>query len=428
MLQNLSRSFTHTVFILLCLGLAACGSDYKIEAPLKDSVNTTPPTFTVTYTSQPSTLPKMTLNGLAVESNFVAGATSATGNGADFSNYFLEGYNTFHVDPPSGPRVKFIYDTKGPKVVILGAELNDGTATISGMAIDELGVSSLSVNGTDIVVDDELKFTVDVPETDIYTYVAEDTLGHTNTTLYAALGLDYDPSLTVKVTQAGLDIAVAEIVNALNGMDINSLVAGTELYNGTWKGLFGETYGPDGFIKNLTLSAQEFNLDLNDGNNADFSGVISNVHAAISLRSHNGFLPPIVINVGATVGPIDLAGNLALGVTDYMPDVEISNFSFGIGAIDFDNVGSLGDAILSGITTGLLNLLNGVISNAVEGLLNDAIPEMLANVLQDSYTLRITDTVASHDMAMKLTSQPSLLLRTFFTQRLQEASFQQLLT
>lgn len=400
MLLNLRRSVTHLMFVTLCLGLAACGSDYTIDAPLKDSVNTTPPTFTVSYTTQPDSLPKMTLNGLSVESNFVAGATSATGNGADFPNYFLEGYNTFHVDPPSGPQVKFIYDSKGPKVVILGAELNGGTATISGMAIDELGVSSLSVNGTPITVDDELKFTVDTPETDIYTYTAQDTLGHESTTLYAALGLDYDPALTAKITQAGLDIAVVEIVNALNGLDVNSLVAGTELYNGTWKGLFGETYGPDGFIKTLNLSAREFNIDLNDGNNADFDGEISNVYAAITLRSHNGFLPPININLGATVGPVDLAGNLGLGAADGIPTVDISNFSFSIGAIDFDGVGSVGDAILSGITTGLLNLLNGVISNAVEGLLNDAIPEMLSNLLKEAYTIRIQDAVAAHDMAV----------------------------
>lgn len=170
MLQNLGRSVTHVTFMILCLGLAACGSDYTIDAPLEDSVNTTPPVFTVSYTSQPDTLPVMTLNGLSVESNFVAGETSATGNGADFSNYFLEGYNTFQVQPPTGPKVKFIYDSKGPKVVILGAELNDGIATINGMAIDELGVSSMSVNGTAITVDDDLRFTVDVAETDIYTY------------------------------------------------------------------------------------------------------------------------------------------------------------------------------------------------------------------------------------------------------------------
>ncbi|MCG8667867.1 MAG: hypothetical protein MI867_00510 [Pseudomonadales bacterium] len=400
MLQNIRRSFTNTVYVVLCLGLAACGSDYTIDNPVKDSINTDAPSFTVSYSSQPESLPKMTLNGLPVEQFFTAGATSATGNGADFSNYFLEGYNAFHVDPPGGPQVRFIYDTKGPKVVILGAELNGGTATISGMAVDELGVSSMSVNGVDINVDDELKFTVDVPETDIYTYSATDTLNHTSTTLYAALGLDYDPSLTVKVNQDGLNVATAEIVNALNGMDINSLIAGSELYNGTWKGLFGETYGPSGFIRNMSLSAQEFNLDLNNGNNADFDGVISNLHAAITLRSYNGFLPPLDINIGATVGPLNLSGNLGLGVVDQMPDVEISDFAFSIGAIDFDGIGSVGDAILSGITTGLLNLLNGVVSNAVENLLNDAIPEMLANVLQDAYTIRITDALASHDMAM----------------------------
>jgi len=390
------------VIALLCLGLMACGSDYKITEPLKDSVHTSPPaTFKVTYTKQPETLPKMTLNGFNVESHFVAGATEAVGDGADFAVNFIEGYNTFQVDPPSGPKVKFIYDELGPEVVILGSTV-DNVATIDGIAVDEMGVTTLSVNGTDVTVAEDGSFTAEVPLADIYNYEATDTLGHVSNTQYASLGLDYDPSLTVKVTQNGLDAAMDQVVNALNGLDLNSLIAGSMLYDGTWQGLFGETYGADGFVRNITMSAKEFGLDLAAGNNIGFDGIINTVHIKLTLRLHNGFLPPTIINVGANVGAIDLAGNLALGVEDRMPTVDISGLSFDIDAIVIDDVGVVFQAILSGLSTGILNLFDGPISSAIAGLLNKAIPDLLAGIIKESYTIRINDGISNYDMAMAL--------------------------
>ncbi len=401
-LESPGRWLKHGLLLFLSFALIACGGGYTIEEPVKDSIHTSPPpTFKVTYKSQPDALPKMTLNGLNVEQFFIAGETEATASGSQLQDYFIEGKNTFQVNPPLGPSVKFIYDTQGPSVVLLGAT-DDGMMNINGIAIDEMGVESLSVNGTDITVAADGSFSVSVTPADIYTYQGTDSLGHTSTVKYASLGLEYDPSLTVKITQSGLDFAVDQVVNILNGLDLNSLVAGSMLYDSTWQGLFGETYGADGFVRNLSISASDFNMDLANGGSAGFDGRINTAHVQLTLRMHNGFLPPTVINVGANVGPIDLEGDLNIGVTDQTPDISLENFSFNVGAVVIDDVGVVFQAILSGISTGIVNLFNGPISNAIEGALNDAIPEMLAGIIKDSYTIRINDGLNNHDMAMAL--------------------------
>lgn len=396
------QSIKQCLLILLVLGLAAC-KKYEIVDPVNDSLHTTPPpTYRVTYSSQPAQLPAMTLNGFSVVSHFTAGATEASAPGSALQEYLKEGYNVFQVDPPLGPQVKFIYDTKGPGVVVLGATVDGNNITIDGAAIDEKGYASGTVNGFPIQFGADGSFRVTVPKTDVYTYNTVDTLGHTNTIHYADLNQQYDPSMTVQITQAGLNFATKQVVNALNGADLNSLVAGSMLYDSTWKGLFGETYGADGFVRTVSLSANAFDLGLEPGSRANFDGDISNVHVGLTLRLHNGFLPPTVINVGATVGPVQLGGQLQLGVVDQAPTVSISNFNYQIGAIVIDDVPPVFREILSGVSSGIANLFSGPISGALQSVLNDAIPKMLSSLIMDSYTLRIADGQSNFDMAMAL--------------------------
>lgn len=397
------QSVQQSLLLLLVMLLAACKSSYEIAEPLKDSLHTSPPAvFKVTYDKKPAALPKFAINGFDVAAQFTAGDTEATAPGSALQSYLKEGVNSFQVSPPLGPMVKFTYDTKGPAIIVLSAEVAGATTTIHGLADDEMGVNSATVNGAPITVAADGTFTVAVPTSDVYTYVATDSLGHTSTTRYAALGKEYDPSLTVRVTEQGLNFAMVQIVNALNGADLNSLVAGSMLYDDTWSGLFGETYGADGFVRRLSISASDFGMDLQNGNNASFNGTITNAHVELTLRLHNGFLPPTVINVGAQVGPLTLGGTMNLGVNNQMPTINMTAFNFHVGAVVIDNVNVVFQAIISGVTTGIVNLFNGPISNAIRGAVNEAIPEMLAGIIQDSYTIRIHDGVSDFDMAMAI--------------------------
>ncbi|MDX1693602.1 MAG: hypothetical protein R3208_07540 [Ketobacteraceae bacterium] len=397
------NSICRTVLVLLLLGLAGCKNAYEIAEPGNNSVHTSPPSlFKVTYKEQPDALPQMTLNGYDVQQHFVSAATEATADGNDFQDYFVEGENTFQVEPPSGPAVNFIYDTEGPAIVVLSADINGGTATINGLADDAMGVSSATVNGIPVTLNDDQTFTVDVPTDEIYTYIAQDTLSHSSTTRYAALGKEYDPSMTVQVTKAALDFAMVEIARTLNNLDFNPIAADTSIWDNTSQGLFGETYGSDAFIRSVDILGSEFAMDFTDGGNATFTGTVTNTRLEITVRIHNGFLPPTLIDIGAHVGPLDFSGDVALMVVDQMPDVTLSNFEFTVGAVSFDNTGSVIEAILSGITSGIVNLYTGNLANTIETELNKAIPTMLAGVIKESYMISIDDGVNRHDLTIAI--------------------------
>ena len=377
--------------LVICLlsGLAACKSGYQILEPVKDSVNTTPPAeYKVGYQTQPQTLPKITLNGVDVAQYFVPGPQDAIAAGSDLASFLKEGQNLFQVDPPLGPQEYFLYDTQGPKIVITHGDGND-PVTITGQADDAAGVASVAVNGTAATVADDGSFTVTVPATDVYRFDAADTLGHTSTTAIAALNQHYNPSLQVRVNQSGIDFASSAIINALNGMDINSLVAGTTLYDNTWQGPSGETYGADGFLDGLTMSAGAFKLDLGPDGTSQFNGTINTAHLQLRLRLHNGLLPPTVINIGATVGPIDFSGDLQAYALNHQPVITLQNFNFQIGNVLLDSVPDAFQPLLSPIIAGIVNLFQGQISNQVESTLKTALPQMFAQIIQDSYTVSI---------------------------------------
>lgn len=391
------------LLVLLMFGLIGCKSTYEIAEPTKDSVHTSSTSvFKITYQDQPDALPSMILNGHQIEGHFTAAATEATANGNDFADFFVEGHNTFQVEPPTGPSVSFIYDTKGPAIIVLNAEKNGNFVTINGLAEDVMGVTSASVNGTPIAFNDDQTFSVDTPEEDIYTYQAEDTIGHSSTTRYSALGKEYDPTMTVRVTEGALDVAMVEISRALIGLDLNALIAGAMLYDDTWIGPLGETYGADGFVRTVDILGSEFGMEFTDGGNATIDGSVTNTRIEITLRLHNGFLPPTLIEIGAHVGPLDFTGNISLDVEDQAPTIALSDFDITIGAVAFDNTDVVTEAILSAITSGIANLYTGTIATSVENELNTAIPGMLAGVIQDSYMIRINDGVNDHDLAIAL--------------------------
>ncbi len=398
----LTQSLRLMLLALLMLGLAACKDTITVASPAANSVHQTLPEFKLTYKTKPSKIPKVVLNGAPVDTKFTWNATEAVATGASMVDAIREGKNLFQVDPPLGPQVSFIYDTKGPEVVILSAS-GTGPVEVKGMAIDAMGVKSFKVNDQTVSVASNGSFTASVSKADTYRFDAVDTLDHASTTKHASMDLLYTPSLKLKLNQNGMDLATNRIINLLNGLDLNKIVGGATLYDSTWKGAFGETYGADGFLQSVSVSASAFKLDLKPGGNGDFTGTISNAHASLMLRLHNGLLPPTVINIGAAVGPLDFAGNLNASVMSHKPVITLSNFSFRVGNVVLDSTPALFNAILSPIISGIVNLFNGPISGAIEKALSNALPQLFDELIQKSYTIRLLDGNGNNmDMAMAL--------------------------
>lgn len=54
-------------------------------------------------------------------------------------------------------------------------------------------------------------------------------------TKYARLGTSNNPILGMRLNQSGLDFALSSVVNILNGLDLNSMIGGSKIYDTTWK-------------------------------------------------------------------------------------------------------------------------------------------------------------------------------------------------
>lgn len=389
-----------TVFITLFV-LVACKSEYVIQSPASGSVHTeVPAQFRITYPAAPASLPRINLNGFDVREHFTVGATEATANGEDFAEYLEEGENSFQINPPAGPTVKFVYDTQGPDIAILGSSI-DSAATIHGEGLDKHGLTSLTVNGVTAALGGNNAFSVTLPPSPIYEYQATDTLGHQKTTHYASLGQIYSPSMSLGVSQGVLDAATQQIVNALNLFDLNNAVAGTVLFNATWQGLLGETYGPEVVIQTMDFSAEEAGIDLANGAGGSLYSH-NNIEGVLLFRWYNGFLPPIEVDAATTLGPISVTADVNLNVVDNALDVDVGNFSSSTGNLAIAGVNPPFTSLLASISTIFNGVFNVIIAPQLELVFQNIVPLLLETSIRNSYTISIPDFFTGHSLAMAL--------------------------
>ncbi|MDX1693605.1 MAG: hypothetical protein R3208_07555 [Ketobacteraceae bacterium] len=381
--------------------LGACKTDYTIQSPAEGSVHTSEPEFlTIGYQKQPSSLPAVTLNGFDIRELFVLSDAQASAPGAAVGPYLKQGINRFHVAPPAGPRITFIYDTEGPEIIVLNSRV-DSLAVIEGLGIDEMGLTSLSVNALSADILGLNGFSVSVPSDQVYTYVATDSLGHTRTSHYAPLGTLHEPAMTVAVSQEVIDTASGELMLALSDFDLNGLLAGTTLLDGTWTGASGEVYGPEILLQAVDLTADSAGIDLENGN----GGLIhssSRLVSQILFRIHSGFLPPLELVANTQVGPITMDADLQLAVSNQTLDVEISDFIFAMGEVSSSDVPAPFNAWVEDAFGALTAIIGGALSPQLEFLFEQAVPLMLETAIKNSYTINIPDYYTTHNLAMSL--------------------------
>lgn len=98
--------------------------------------------------------------------------------------------------------------------------------------------------------------------------------------------------MTLSVAQPVLDVAALQMVGVFNLLNLNNLLAGAVLFNGTWQGLLGETYGPEVVIESIDLTADSAGLDLINGSGGTLYSN-SSINAVLVFRMHVGLLPPL---------------------------------------------------------------------------------------------------------------------------------------
>lgn len=357
----------------LLTGLTACGGDYIINNPADKSIHQTPPDIVVSYKKTPESLPNMVLNGQPVTEFFAPTPTEATATGEDLADFVVQGNNRFQVSPPTGPQVNFIYDTQGPRIVITQAT-RAGTVNIEGIAVDAAGARSVRVNGIEADVEPTGRFSVQVSPADTYTFQATDVLDQSSSVVFGDALLINRDLIKARIQEDGIDFIATELVDVVNALDLNALVAGTELYR---SGIFR------GELTSLSMKAESFALDPTN-NGINLTGVFTNVRAQLRL------VQVVVIRPTAVIDRVIMNGNVTVGVNSNNElEAVINTLNVDAQGIHFE--GALGglDRFLGGVISGLVNQFENRIGNAIKGAVNNTLKEKLADLIPTSYSLPV---------------------------------------
>jgi len=379
------RNLRYIILVASLAFLAACEGNYKIEDPAKDAVFSTPPTELIfSYRDAPEALPAVTLNGHDVSEFFSKGDTQAVALGDDLLPFIVEGTNRFQVDPPVGPKSRFIYDTKGPEVVIVETT----GSTVSGFTIDSVATTSLSLNGQPVELNEDGSFATDFAPTNILEFSAEDALGHTSSVQFRDDSLLIDSAVQARINQSGLDFAAAEAKQIINGLDFNALVAGTEVYSDVRNGPLGTRRGREGRITGMALDVHSLSFDPTS-QGLRIRGQFRNIAVRFRLVSYLGILPDIVLKPTAFAPIANLDGLIALDVENGKPKLDIRDFSVDLAFLRFTGALGVFDAILNNVISNTITLLDRRITGRLKGPIGNAVNDALEDLIPSSYAFDV---------------------------------------
>lgn len=374
-----------TVLVFIIFGVAACGGNYKIEDPIKNSIHSVPPAeYVISYKKSPEELPQIILNGHGVTEYFTQGQNAATAQGTDLAEYLVDGKNRFQIDPPLGPKSTFIYDTKGPEVVILEASNN----TVKGLAIDDVAIDSLYMDNVAIELDENGGFTTSYSPSEIYSFAAEDELGHSSLIQFRNTDTLVDNAVKARVNQGGLNFVAAETKSLVNNLDFNALVAGTEIYSDVRNGPLGTKRGREGHLTNLNMKIDKLEL-VPTNNGIRLTGTIKNVYVKFRLVSYLGILPDIVMKPAAIAPLAFLNGLVDLETENGKPKVVIKELKLDLALLRFTGALGVFDAILQNLISNTVTLLDRRITNKVREPISNAINNAVGDLIPSNYAFDV---------------------------------------
>lgn len=363
--------------IILLLFASGCvppsGSNVAIVSPGNGSIHSSPPQFDVSYTSDP-TGTVILLNGAPVQQFFDFGETQGSLDGADVEAFLRQGDNTFQVNPPSGQRVTFIYDTKGPKVVI--QQVSDSNPIeVNGRLEDPSGIQSLTVNGASAIVDANGNFSVSVTPAAIYSFHAIDNGNLESTTQYAAPGSTFDRFLTARVSQEALDFFTTEVGPILNDITLDPQVLNT--FNRLINDALDEEFPfIGGLVGDLRITSMELGgpldigLDVKPNDNRGVIGFDADMrNISVALTALN-----LDVSVGvawaAATGDAELYGNGGL------LGIDLSNFNLSMANLNVRVGGFFGY-----LFNGIINLFANMMVPAFDDLISELISVIMNNII-----------------------------------------------
>jgi len=225
----------------LALLLQGCpNTNFTITSPENGDAfeDATPSLYEFTYANaEPESV---ALNGVNITEYFEMANGVGTADGEALEAFLKQGNNTLTVEPGNfGPRVEFFVDTEGPSIIITEVD-GDATKIITGKVQDPSGVNELRVNGISASLNGEEEFSITVPSSETYSFVASDYYGRESNTHYAARDTVLEGGLKVRVSQKAIDEILPVAQEIIEDLDFNALLADEDSSSLT---LFRESIG-----------------------------------------------------------------------------------------------------------------------------------------------------------------------------------------
>jgi len=401
-------SFTHVIYVLmLAIFVAGCNpskTTYTIVTPANNSVLTeVPDTFVVRYSAKPSTA-ELKLNGVAVQRYFTFGDTEATASGADLAGYVVQGRNTFSADAKNlGPTVTFTLDTAGPKVVVTSVSLTE-PKTVGGFATDISGVTRLSLNGVTVTDIDPStgEFSAVVSTSSVYTFEAEDTLGHVSTTRVAPEGTKFNPLITAALNQSTVQAVGPVITKAMSETDLGPLLAEVNpVLNVSSSGLFGEKYGMTVDVQKIVMGTVDLSkFEILPTNNGDlaFEVNIYDLSADLKVKVLNGLLPSYDIYGTFSATHAMFSATIRLNAQNGKVVVTLPELAFDLdgAAINIKGVPSFLTSWITPLLDSMVDIFKGPLADFAAAIVSDLLADQLNEMIVNT-NIRIDPTAVAGD-------------------------------
>ncbi len=407
------------LFITLLSVLAGCVAEVQIVSPENNAVSNEAPEFRLRFKNEVPDTFTATLNGTEIP------ASSFTVDNKDAFvqidiNMLQPGNNIFAVTEPAEVSHTFHLDVVGPVVHILEAQGTD-PKSVSGYVTDKGGVTSLTINGSDISLNTDNSFTANIADATVFDLIATDVYGQVSNESIIKLGETFNPALAARINQQGLDESIPNaVLQIVENLDFNALITNP----------VSESCGY-ALIADACANFNINDIDLTPGSTVSIEALPGNtLRIAIGLSQldldttattyavchswlcggDGNVFGTLNFSGVTTVQNADIAGDFIITISNGEVTVDIEGGSLDVdlpangisvdidfGAVeDIPFIGSLMNTVVNGIINGLLGVLTSIVADIVDGYLagpvSSVINNLIATVLPEFIEVPVADT------------------------------------
>ncbi|MCG8669524.1 MAG: hypothetical protein MI867_08930, partial [Pseudomonadales bacterium] len=228
--------------------------------------------------------------------------------------------------------------TEAPEIVILKSTAHDPNADpvkIHAVALDASGVERVVINNQQVSLEDDGRFEVDVPRSDVFNFSVTDIHGYQTTRQFADLYNEYTNALSLRVNKEGLTKLSELVEQALREANMFQLIKSAMGGSGPLIELFyngDRGWGQDhsaGFLHELAISVNDLTVSVDDSDKTQLNVNLGGIQGRGWVEYQAGdFL--LQIPLAILVGRINTTATIENKIEAGKWIVEINEFDLGL--------------------------------------------------------------------------------------------------